>query len=133
MVCRRPSYSGSVIILGRSEQAVSAASVRTLRSISALDLATLCSSARASSKWGRAASVVTRDELEPTVASHSGRQPRVDELELVLALLLLEQALLLLLELDGGLVGLGSSVLLLDGRQVELSRFLLGARLQPER
>ena len=76
---------------------------------------------------------MTRDELEPTVASHSGRQPKVDELELVLALLPLEQALLLLLELDGGLVGLGSSVLLLDGRQVELSRFLLGARLQPER
>ena len=67
------------------------------------------------------------------MASHSGRQPKVDELELVLALLPLEQALLLLLELDGGLVGLGSSVLLLDGRQVELSRFLLGARLQPER
>ena len=39
-----------------------------------------------------------------------------DELELVLALLLLELALLLLLEPDGGLVELGSSVLLLDGR-----------------
>ena len=116
MVCRRPSYSGSVIILGRSEQAVSAASDRTLRSISAHDLATLCSSARASSKWGWAASVVLRVELVPAVPSHAGRLPMADELELVLALLLLEQALLLLLELDGGLVGLGSSVLLLDGR-----------------
>ena len=76
---------------------------------------------------------MSRVELVPAVPSHAGRLPMVDELELVLALLLLEQALLLLLELDGGLVGLGSSVLLLDGRQVELSRFLLGARLQPER
>ena len=119
MVCRRPSDSGSVIILGRLQQAVSAAALRNSKS--ALDFATPCSSARASSKWGRAATVVARVELVPSVPSLAGRLPMSDELEMVLALLLLELALpllelALLLELDGGLDELGSSVLLLDGR-----------------